>query len=131
MAEPSSTSIERAFGNVYVVANGVKTRNLPKLEPLQNNPQEQLYLALTYVFDLQRKFEYVCKVLEEFAPFADPNLARRIRDEDAQLNDTNLSWAQRAPLAEQFMQDLYNNVVGTEHDRQLNLLSQQSTGSWP
>ena len=69
---PKGTPVEQALGNLYMVMNRPITHHSPKIQDAQT-PEEQLALAITYCFDIQRKLEYACHTLEAFADLATPS----------------------------------------------------------
>jgi hypothetical protein len=74
---PKGTTVERALGNLYMVMNRAVTHQSPKIQDAQTQ-EEQLALAITYCFDIQRKLEYACHALEAFAEHGDPELAHQL-----------------------------------------------------
>jgi len=103
---PKGTPVQEALGNLYMVMNRPVTHHSPKIQDAQT-PEEQLALAITYCFDIQRKLEYACHALEEFADYGDPELAQQLRKDDEELCDTAINWEQRKEIAHRIMLEVY------------------------
>lgn len=111
---PKGTPVEQALGNVYMAVNRPVTHLSPKIQTA-DTPEEQLALAITYCFDIQRKLEYVCHALEGFADFGDPELAQQLRTDDEELCDRQLTWAQRKEIAHRIMLEVYGAIHEKHH----------------
>ena len=109
---PKGTPVEQALGNLYMALNRPLTHLSPKLQPA-NTPEEQLALAVAYCFDLQRKLEYACHALEDFADHADPELANQLLKDDEELCNRNIGWEQRKQIAHRIMLE----VAGAIHEK--------------
>jgi hypothetical protein len=103
---PKGTPVEQALGNLYMVMNRPVTHQSPKIQDAQT-PEEQLALAITYCFDIQRKLEYACHTLEAFADYGDPELAQQLRKDDEELCDASINWEQRKQIAHRIMLEIY------------------------
>ena len=103
---PKGTPVEQALGNLYMVMNRPVTHQSPKIQDAQT-PEEQLALAITYCFDIQRKLEYACHALEAFADYGDPELAQQLRKDDEELCDASINWEQRKQIAHRIMLEIY------------------------
>jgi hypothetical protein len=103
---PKGTPVEQALGNLYMVMNRPVTHHSPKIQDAQT-PEEQLALAITYCFDIQRKLEYACHALEAFADYGDPELAQQLRKDDEELCDASINWEQRKQIAHRIMLEIY------------------------
>jgi hypothetical protein len=89
-----------------MVMNRPVTHHSPKIQDAQT-PEEQLALAITYCFDIQRKLEYACHALEAFADYGDPELAQQLRKDDEELCDASINWEQRKQIAHRIMLEIY------------------------
>jgi len=103
---PKGTPVERALGSLYMVMNRAVTHHSPKIQDAQTQ-EEQLALAITYCFDIQRKLEYACHALEAFAEYGDPELAHQLLKDDEELCNTGISWEQRKHIAHRIMLEVY------------------------
>jgi hypothetical protein len=106
---PKGTPVEQALGNLYMVMNRPITHLSPKIQDAQT-PEEQLALAITYCFDIQRKLEYACHALEAFADYGDPELAQQLRTDDEELCDRSISWEQRKHIAHRIMLEVFGAI---------------------
>jgi len=125
---------EKALGALALASNGTQTHHSPKLAPIDWDPGQLLYLAVSYCFDLQRKFEHISWALQEFAEFADGDFAKRLKEEDEQLSKHGLTWRERAQLAEYFLRRAYEDVA-EGHEAALERRAASATGEprspWP
>jgi len=114
-------SVAQALGNLYLIMNRPVTHQSPKIQPADTR-KERLALAITYCFDIQRKLEYACYVLEQFARHADPKLARQLLKDDEELCRPKVSWAKREKAAHRIMLEVYAAI----HETHANTLSSKA-----
>ena len=115
-------SSDTALGAMSLLADRPIKQLSPKLQSTRStnryDPNDPVYLALTYCFDLMRRMEYLFKATKGFALSADPQLAREIQRDNATLNQDGLTWQRRSELAEEIMVRLYGEI-GDEHAKLL------------
>lgn len=123
---PDGSKVAQALGNLYLIMNRPVTHQSPKIQPADTR-KERLALATTYCFDIQRKLEYACYVLQQFAPHADPELARQLLKDDEELCRPKISWTKREKAAHRIMLEVYAAIHDT-HDNTVSSKAKKARG---
>lgn len=126
---PNGSKVAQTLGNLYLIINRPVTHQSPKIHPADTR-KERLALAITYCFDIQRKLEYACYVLQQFAPFADPELARQLLKDDEELCRPKLSWTKREKVAHRIMLEVYG-AIHDAHDKAVRDKAKRAGGRAP
>ena len=107
-----------------IAIDGLPIHTGPKLQSVGLDHTEALYLLATYCFDLQRKMQYLYRILNRVAHrVADQGLeddklreiAKELLDDEERLNGPDMTWRQRAEGMERRMIELH---AGIEKDRE-------------
>ena len=93
-----------------------------KFEMIRAAPisKETIFLLATYCFDLERRFGYLYRVLQQVANHAEPHrdLAHRVKHDNDAINAPGIDWEARAKAAHEAMVDIHNQVQ-TDHKKRL------------
>jgi hypothetical protein len=112
-------TIEAVIGTFDAVARQGPVKGLTdKLQSVTVGTPEAYYMLATYCFDLSRKLEYLTKVAHPFAEHVPPELAHDIIEDNNAINAKNLTWEERAKVAEKIMIQRHRELV-EEPDRSL------------
>jgi hypothetical protein len=112
---------------MYLAIDGTQTHTSEKLRKVGLDQTEALYMAISYGFDAQRKFQYLCRILlrsaQEHERSGEANdelrqIAKELLQDELTLNDSSLTWHKRAELTEARMRELHESVT-KERDRLL------------
>jgi hypothetical protein len=126
MSGDESQQIKKALGNLAILADQSVKQHSPKLSlPQFDQLDEVTAFLVTYVFDLQRRMEYLFLALAEFGPAAEPHLARRVKSDFEYVNEgtvESLSWRERAKRAQELLLKIHEEV-GPAHHRLLNYVA--------
>ncbi len=118
--------IKKALGNTALLSDQSVKAQSPKLSlPQLEGLDEVTAMLVTYVFDLQRRMEYLFLATAEFGPAGTPALARRLKEEYEYLNEgtvESLSWQDRARRAHELLLKLHAEV-GPAHERLLDYVA--------
>jgi hypothetical protein len=116
--------ISQAFADMALLIDTFPchTKAESKFEMIQKSPvsAESIYLLATYCFDLERRFGYLYRVLQQVANHAEPHrdLAHRVKDDNDAINAPNISWEERARVAHEAMLSIHL-LVKDDHQRKL------------
>jgi hypothetical protein len=120
MPEADLERVERALGNICIIADGSMKHSTSKLQSVQPGSVEAYYMVAAFCFDLARKMDYVFKATEGFAEHADRDLAREVkRDNNSLYQEREVDWKTLAERAEGILLRLYNEI----HERHEDLLN--------
>ena len=101
-----------------------------KFEMIRSDPisKESVFLLATYCFDLERRFGYLYRVLQQVANHAEPHrdLARRVKHDNDAINAPNITWENRAKAAHDAMLDIHNQVQADHKKRLLDAMERGS-----
>jgi hypothetical protein len=118
MPHHAAVAVETAIGNVAIVCEKSTSVRRPKLDSVKVGSNEAFYMLAAFCFDLSRKMNYLYRAAREFAPDADPALARQLIVDNEAINAEGLSWEQRARAAEVILRRTVEELTD-EHDRVL------------
>lgn len=105
-------TIEAVIGTLDAVARtGPVKGRTDKLQSVTVGTPEAYYMLATYCFDLSRKLEYLTKVAHPFAEHVPSELAHEIVEDSNAINAENLTWEQRAKIAEKIMIQRHRELV--------------------
>jgi hypothetical protein len=116
--------ISKAFADMALLIDTFPchTKVESKFEMIKNKPisNETIFLLATYCFDLERRFGYLYRVLQQVANHSEPHkdLANRVKRDNDGINASGLSWEDRAKVAHDAMLDIHNQVKD-DHQRRL------------
>src|SRR6266496_1426737 len=79
-------SAEAALGAIALATNNHPKGASSKLDSVGTDPDERFYMLATFCFDLSRKLKYISLALEHHWDEADPELAKRILDDNDFIN---------------------------------------------
>jgi hypothetical protein len=112
------------FAAIGIAIDGLPIHTSPKLASVEPDQTEAYYLLATYCFDLQRKMQYLYRILNRLAHrVADQGLeddrlreiARELLADEERLNGPGMTWRQRAEGMERRMIELHAAI---EKDRE-------------
>src|SRR5262245_65976048 len=109
--------------------NRAVTHQSAKMQDAQTQ-EEQLALAISYCFDIQRKLEYACHALEAFAEYGDPELAHQLRKDDEELCNTAINWEQRKHIAHRIMLEV-SAAIHEKHESNIKEHARRATRRAP
>jgi hypothetical protein len=118
MSHHDSEALRTAMGNVAIICEKSTSVRRPKLESVKIGSEEGYYMLAAFCFDLSRKMNYLYRAAREFAPQADPALARQLIQDNNAINAHGLTWEQRARAAEAIMLRTVEELTD-EHERVL------------
>jgi hypothetical protein len=125
-----ASKIRKALGNMALMADQSVKQQSPKLSfPQLDGLDEVTAMLVTFAFDLQRRMEYLFLATAEFGPDGSSELARRLREEYAYLNEgtvESVPWQERAKRAHALLLKLHAEV-GPEHDRLLDYVAERAS----
>lgn len=108
--------VTTAFANMALLNDNFPSHTGPpgaSLEQILKDPssKESIFLLATYCFDLERRFGYLYRVLQQVTMPAVPNmrLAKRVAKDTAAINDPN-TWEKRAEAAYRAMVKVHKGV---------------------
>jgi hypothetical protein len=114
-----TTLIKKALGNLALMADQSVKQQSPKLSlPQLEELDEVTAMLVTYAFDLARRMEYLYLATKEFGLEGSPELARRLKDEGAHLNEgtvDTIPWRERARRAQQLLLKLHAEIADAHH----------------
>lgn len=113
----SKLTADAALGAIAMATNNHPKGASSKLDSVGSDPDERFYMLATFCFDLSRKLKYISLALEQHWDTADPELARRILDDNEFINPTDpddpdrrLPWKDMAHRAEDVMKKLWSEL---------------------
>jgi hypothetical protein len=105
-----------------------------KFEMIRGAPtsKESIFLLATYCFDLERRFGYLYRVLQQVANHAEPHrdLARRVKHDNDAINAPGINWEARAKAAHEAMLDIHNQVQADHKKRLLDAMEKGSESAY-
>jgi hypothetical protein len=107
---PDDRDILRTLGNVCILADTWIKQDTPKLYSVEPGSDEAYYMLVAMCFDLARKMQWLFEVTYGFGPFADPKVAKQLRDDSERINAQGLSWEQRAERVERIVLKRYERI---------------------
>ena len=115
-------SAEAALGAIALATNNHPKGASSKLDSVGTDPDERFYMLATFCFDLSRKLKYISLALEHHWDEADPELAKRILDDNDFINPEDpkdltkrLPWKDMAHRSEDVMKKLWSDLHHTHH----------------
>jgi hypothetical protein len=97
-----------------------------KLDSVGTDPDERFYMLATFCFDLSRKLKYISLALKPYWKEANPELAKRILDDNDFINPEDpddptrrLPWKDMAHRSEDVMKKLWSELHRDEHHLRL------------
>ena len=121
-----SRQVTKALGNLALLADQSVKQHSPKLSlPQLDGLDEVTAFLVTYVFDLQRRMEYLFLALAEFGPEGAPEFARRVKADFEYVNEgtvESLSWRERAKRAHELLLKVHEEA-GPAHHRLLSYVA--------
>lgn len=130
---PSGALSSAELAGCCIAIDGTQTHTSKKLAKVGLDQTEALYMAISYGFDAQRKFQYLCRILlrvaKEQAAAGEydaelQQLAKELLEDERTLNDSSLTWHKRAELTEARMLELHKSVA----EARMRLLEQFAGG---
>jgi hypothetical protein len=110
MSHHGSQALEAAVGNIGIVCEQSTSVKRSKLSSVKIGSDDSYYMLAAFCFDLSRKVNYLFRAAREFAPEADPELARQLLEDNEAINADGLSWEQRARNAEAILMRTVNEL---------------------
>jgi hypothetical protein len=125
MSNGDDETVRKALGGICMISEKSTSHGAAKLDSVTIGSDDAYYMLAAFCFDLSRKLNYVFMATRDFAQHADPALARQVLEDGAAINQSRLSWEQRARKAEEILLRSVREF-GEEHER---LLRQAAGGS--
>lgn len=119
MSHNGRESLETAIRNIAITSEKTVTWDSPKLESVRIGSDEAYYMLAAFCFDLSRKVNYLFRATRDFAPEADPELAQLLIEDNEAINESGLTWEERARRAEAIMRRSAREL-GEQHAHVLN-----------
>ena len=125
------------YAAIGIAIDGLPIHTSPKLQSVEPDQSEAYYLLATYCFDLQRKMQYLYRILNRVARrVADQGLedeqlraiSKELLADEEKLNGPGMTWRQRAEGMERRMIELHAMI---EKDREELLRRFAGGGSGP
>lgn len=105
-------TLEAAIGTLDAAIRQGPIKGLTnKLASVEVGKPEAFYMLAAYCFDLSRKLEYLAKAARPFAEHVPPELEREITADNNAINAKDLTWEERAKVAEKIMIRLHRESL--------------------
>jgi hypothetical protein len=105
-----NTTIEAVLGTLSAGTTPPPKGLTEKLASVKVGEPESFYMLATYCFDLSRKLQYLSKAARPFMEHIPADLEQEIEKDTQQINGPNMSWKDRAEVAEKIMLRLHDEL---------------------
>jgi hypothetical protein len=124
------------LGAIALATNNHPKGASSKLDSVGTDPDERFYMLATFCFDLSRKLKYISLALKPYWDKADPELAKRILDDNEFINPEDpedlsrrLPWKDMAHRSEDVMKKLWSELHdGHKHHETLKKCASRAKG---
>jgi hypothetical protein len=100
-------TFEAVLATLYFVPRPPPKGYTDKMASVTVGTPEAYFMLATYCFDLMRKLNYLVKIARPFAEHIPAELAAEILQHNEAINARDLTWEQRAKVAQDIMLGLY------------------------
>jgi hypothetical protein len=101
--------VETVVASAALTNYPIPKKRTPKLASVKT-PEEFDFMVATYCFDAQRKLLYFYKAALPLLEHADPEFLRTAQRHSEEINRPNISWEERAKIAERIMIELQTEL---------------------